>query len=90
MVIESAGVGNECLRLDNLHIAGFLIPEVAEHVGGGLQQRRCLVGFALFNQQFDDEHGSLLHGDAGILRQWKLTEQLLQRVLLGGIKRSGR
>ena len=83
-------MGNECLRLDNLHVAGLFVPEITENVCRCLQQLRGLFGLVLLNQLLDDKHGRLLHRDVGIVGQRELTEQQLQRVLLGAVKRSAR
>ena len=36
--VQLTGMGNKSLRLNNLHIAGLLIPEVTEHVSRSLQK----------------------------------------------------
>ena len=83
-------MGHQRLWFDDLHLTGLLEPKITQHVGRRLQQRHCLVGPALFDQQLDDEHGRLLHGDFGIGRQGVFVQQLGERVLLRAIERSGR
>ena len=83
-------MGDKGLRLNDLHTTRLLVPEVTEHVDRSLQQLRGLLCPILLHQQLDDEHSRFLHGDIDIIRKVKLAKQQLQRVLLGGVKRSGR
>ena len=76
--VELSGMGDKRLWLNELHIAGLLVPKVTEHVGRSLQQLCRLFCLILSHQQLDDQHGGLLHRDIGIFRQRELTEQLFQ------------
>ena len=88
--VQFSRMGHQRLRLDDLHMAGLLVPQITQHVGRCLQQRGCFVGLALFDQQLDDEHGRLLHGDGGIGRQGVFVQQLSERILLRAIEGRGR
>ena len=83
-------MGYKRLRFNNLQQAGLFIPKVAEYIRRCLQQLGSLVGLILFYQQFDNEHSRFFHSNLSILGQGELTEQQIERLLLGSIKRRGR
>ena len=90
VAIKLAGMADERAGLDDLHLSGLLIPQIAEHIGGCTQQGAGLLVLSLFDQLAHHQHEGLLHADVDILGQWHELEQLQQRVLLGRIKWSGR
>ena len=90
VVIEFVGMKHERLGLYNLHITRLLVPQVAEHVGGRLQQGPRLFVPTLLHQLLHHQHGGLLHRDGDGFGQRQLTEQQAERVFLRAVERSGR
>ena len=89
VAVQFTGMSDKRLRLDNLYVAGLFIPKITENVGRRLQQLQSFVCLVLCDHQLDDQHDRLLHRDIGFIGQRELTKQLLQRILLGAVERSG-